>query len=66
MRLTKERLQAGEKIFNFLFSLLKDTKESWRWLNELERKNKKQKGYGKDKNHQLRLFFKLYRYFRTA
>jgi len=53
MRLTKERLQAGEKIFNFLFSLLKDTKESWRWLNELERKNKKQKGYSKDKNHQL-------------
>jgi hypothetical protein len=42
-----------EKFFNFLFSLLKDTKELRLWLNELKRKNKKQEGYCEDKNHQL-------------
>jgi hypothetical protein len=41
MRLAKERLQGGIKDFYFSFFLLKYTEESWRWLNELERKNKK-------------------------
>jgi hypothetical protein len=66
MRQNKERLQAGRKIFQFSFFLTKRYKKSYRRLNELERKNKKQKGYGKDKNHQLRLFFKLHGNFRAT
>ena len=62
----KERLQGGRKIFQFSFPSKKDTKEEGLWLNELERKNKKQERYCEDKNHQLRLFLKLYGNFRSA
>jgi hypothetical protein len=54
-----------EKFSNF-FLLKKDTKEKGLWLNELERKNKKQEGHSQDKNHQLGLFLKLYGNFRSA
>lgn len=66
MHEAKERLQEGRKIFQFSFSSKKDTKEEGLWLNELERKNKKQECYCEDKNHQLRLFLKLYSNFRSA
>ena len=66
MHEAKERLQGGRKVFYFSFSLLKDTKEKGLWLNELERKNKKQDRYCEDKNHQLRLFLKFYGNFRSA
>jgi hypothetical protein len=66
MHEAKERLQGGRKIFQFSFPSKKDTKEEGLWLNELERKNKKQERYCKDKNHQLRLFLKLYGNFRSA
>jgi hypothetical protein len=42
MHEAKERLQGGKKVFYISFSALKDTKEDRLWLNELERKNKKQ------------------------
>ena len=66
MHEAKERLQGGRKIFQFSFPSKKDTKEERLWLNELERKNKKQERYCEDKNHQLRLFLKLYGNFRSA
>lgn len=62
----KERLQGGRKILQFSFPSKKDTKEEGLWLNELKRKNKKQERYSEDKNHQLRLFLKLYGNFRSA
>lgn len=52
MRVAKERLQRARKVFQFFF-LKKDTKEKGLWWNELERKNKKQKGNCEDKDHQL-------------
>jgi hypothetical protein len=53
MQVAKKRLQVARKIFQFSFPSTKDTKVDRLWLNELERKNKKQESYCEDKNHQL-------------